>query len=167
MIVIGIALAGCETDSSGSISSSVTETPAPTLTVQEPADIKYYPSDEPLRLAVEHFDRGHFGIAARYFEDAVTKAPKDASAWIGLAASYDRIGRFDLADRAYKQAIKLVGENTEVLNNEGYSYMLRGRLVEARRKLLAAHEREPNNQVINNNLKLLDSSAGYLKRTND
>lgn len=167
IIVLSIAVAGCETDSTGNISSSVTETPAPTLTVQEPADIKYYPSDEPLRLAVEHFDRGHFGIAARYFEDAVTKAPRDASAWVGLAASYDRIGRFDLADRAYKQAKKLVGENTEVLNNEGYSYMLRGRVVEARRKLLAAHEREPDNQVINNNLKLLDSSAGYLKRTNN
>jgi tetratricopeptide (TPR) repeat protein len=42
--------------------------------------------------------RGNFGIAQQYFRDAVEKAPKNASAWIGLAASYDRLGRFDLAD---------------------------------------------------------------------
>ena len=166
VVILSAALAGCETDSTGSISSPVSETPAPTLAVQHPADVKFLPSDEPLRLAVEYFDRGDFGTAARYFEDAVTKAPKDASAWVGLAASYDRIGRFDLADRAYKQAIKLVGETTEILNDEGYSYILRGRLVEARRKLEAAHKREPNNEVVNNNLKLLDSSAAYFKRDN-
>jgi len=37
----------------------------------------------------------------------VEKAPRDASAWIGLAASYDHVGRFDLADQAYKQAVLL------------------------------------------------------------
>ena len=164
LLCIGVGLAGCETDGAGSFSLAQSLTTPPTLTVQEPDDIKYYPSDEPLRLATEHFDRGHFGIAARYYEDAVTKAPKDATAWIGLAASYDRIGRFDLADRAYKQAIQLVGENTQILNNEGYSYMLRGRLADARKKLMAAHAREPDNLTINNNLKLLDSSTASVKR---
>jgi Flp pilus assembly protein TadD len=28
------------------------------------------------------------------------QAPEDAEAWIGLAASYDRVRRFDLADQA-------------------------------------------------------------------
>jgi len=51
--------------------------------------------------------------------------------------------RFDLADRAYVFAIRLVGETTEILNNQGYSYMLRGDLVNARRKFLKAYEREP------------------------
>jgi Flp pilus assembly protein TadD len=31
------------------------------------------------------------------------------TAWIGLAASYDRLGRFDLADQAYAAAAKLEG----------------------------------------------------------
>jgi len=47
----------------------------------------------PLRRAValsnRALHRGNFGIAAHYFRDAVEKAPRDASAWIGLAASYD------------------------------------------------------------------------------
>jgi Flp pilus assembly protein TadD len=178
--IFGLALAGCETDNNGMptwatsatpVAGSVvpvalasSETPPATFTVQDPADVKYYPSDEPLKLALEHFNRGHFGIAAKYFEDAVTKAPKDASAWVGLAASYDRIGRFDLADRAYKQAIKLEGETTAILNNEGYSYMLRGKLVEARRKLLKAYEREPHNPTVINNLRLLNSSQRIIRR---
>src|SRR5207248_11160775 len=108
--------------------------PATTLTVQEPADVKYYRSDEPLRLGIEHFNRGNYGIAERYFRDAVEKAPRDATAWIGLAASYDRLARFDLADRAYHSAIRLIGETTQILNNEGYSFMLRGDLYRARIK---------------------------------
>jgi Flp pilus assembly protein TadD len=141
--------------------------PITTRTIQENADVQYYPSDEPLRLGIEHFNRGHFGIAERYFRDAVEKAPKDASAWIGLAASYDRLGRFDLADRAYASAIRLVGETTAILNNRGYSYMLRGDLMAARRDFLKAYEREPGNPTILNNLKLLDQSSRYITRSPD
>jgi Flp pilus assembly protein TadD len=164
LFILSGVLAGCETDRTAGTPTIFSETPAPTLTVERPADVKYYPSDEPLRLADEHFNRGNFGLAAKYFEDAVTKAPEDATAWVGLAASYDRIGRFDLADRAYKQAIKLVGETTQILNNEGYSYMLRGDLVAARQKLIAAYQREPQNPVISNNLSLLNSSVGTIAR---
>ena len=139
--------------------------PATTATVQEAADVKYYRSDEPLRLGIEHFNRGNYGIAERYFRDATEKAPKDPTAWIGLAASYDRIARFDLADRAYVYAIRLVGETTEILNNQGYSYMLRGDLVKARAKFLKALEREPNNPTILNNLQLLNSSSRFVQRS--
>ena len=89
--------------------------------MQEPTDVKYYPSDEPVRLGLEHFNRGNYGIAQRYFKDAVEKSPKDVTAWIGLAASYDRLRRFDLADQAYAQAIRLGGETVQILNDQGYS----------------------------------------------
>jgi Flp pilus assembly protein TadD len=139
--------------------------PSTTGKVQDPDDVKYYRSDEPLRMGIEHFNRGNFGIAERYFRDATEKAPKDPTAWIGLAAAYDRIARFDLADRAYVHAIRLVGETTEILNNQGYSYMLRGDLVNARRKFLKAYEREPNNPTIANNLQLLNSSSRFIQRS--
>ena len=138
--------------------------PATTAKLQDPDDVKYYRSDEPLRMAIEHFNRGHYGIAERYFRDATEKAPKDPTAWIGLAAAYDRLARFDLADRAYVYAIRLVGETTEILNNQGYSYMLRGDLVNARRKFLKAYEREPGNPTIANNLQLLNSSSRFIQR---
>jgi Tfp pilus assembly protein PilF len=137
---------------------------APTETVQDPADIKYYPSDEPLRMGLEHFSRGNFGLAERYFRDAVEKSPRDATAWVGLAASYDRLRRFDLADRAYASAIKLTGETVQLLNNEGYSYMLRGNLTKARVKFMKAYELDPMNPTIVNNLELLDSSDKFVRR---
>lgn len=158
-----LGLAGCETMSP----SSPNDGAPTTSTIQEPADVKYYPSDEPLRLGVEHLNRGNFGLAERYFRDAVEKAPKDATAWIGLAASYDRLMRFDLADRAYRQAISLSGETMQILNNQGYSYMLRGDLRAARAKFLKAYERDPTNPTIVNNLELLDSSRKFIQRQSD
>ena len=141
--------------------------PITTTTIQQNANAQYYPSDEPLRLGMEQFNRGNFGVAQHYFQDAVEKAPKDGSAWLGLAASYDRLGRFDLADRAYDLAIRLVGETTAILNNRGYSYMLRGDLNAARREFTKAYHREPGNPTILNNLKLLDASSHAIKRSPD
>jgi len=141
--------------------------PLKTPTIQQNADALYYPSDEPLRLGIEYFNRGNFGLAERYFRDAVEKAPRDASAWIGLAASYDRLGRFDLADRAYRAAVQLVGETTSLLNNRGYSYMLRGDLKTARQYFLRAYKREPGNPTIINNLRLLDGSSRFIARSPD
>ena len=87
-----------------------------------------------------------------------------AAAWIALAAAYDRLARFDLADRAYKMAIRLAGETTEILNNQGYSYMLRGDLRAARGKFEQALQREPNNPTILNNLQLLNGSYRTIQR---
>ena len=167
-ILLAISVAGCETD--GTYLAAWLPGPeftAPTPTVQEPDNIKYFPSDEPLKLGLEHLNRGNYGVAERYLRDAVEKAPRDATAWVALAATYDRIGRFDLADRAYKAAIRLTGETTQILNNEGYSYMLRGDLATARKKLLKAYEREPNNPTIANNLALLNSSNRFIRRVPD
>jgi Flp pilus assembly protein TadD len=168
--VLVLGLAGCESESlllSVFKPAPPTATPPPTPTVEEPADVQYYPSDEPLRLGLEHFNRGHFGIAERYFRDAVEKAPRDVTAWVGLAATYDRIGRYDLADRAYASAVKLAGETIEILNNQGYSYMLRGDYPAARKKFLRAYAREPNNPTVLNNLRLLNGSARSIERTPD
>jgi len=57
-----------------------------------------------------------------------------------------------------------VGETTEILNNQGYSYMLRGNLNAARRKFMQAYEREPNNRTIANNLQLLNASSRFVQR---
>jgi Flp pilus assembly protein TadD len=166
---LAISVGGCETDGVNSWAEAFhpASEPVITPTVQDPADVQYFPSDEPLRLGMEHFNRGHYGIAERYFRDAVEKAPKDATAWVGLAATYDRMGRFDLADRAYGAAIRLIGETTDILNNLGYSYMLRGNYAAARKKFVQALKREPRNPTILNNLWLLDSSHHALGRSPD
>lgn len=127
-------------------------------------DPAFFPSDDHLRSGKAHFKNGDWGLAAERFRKAVEVAPRDAEAWVGLAASYDRIRRFDLADKAYAQAIRLGGTNTIILNNQGYSYLLRGDLYKARRKFLAAFEREPDNPTVKNNLELLNESEKSIKR---
>jgi hypothetical protein len=115
--LLAMGLGGCEPLTEVLPSPAIGD-PSTTLTYEEAGDVKYYASDEPLRLATENFNRGSFGLAERYFRDAVEKAPKDVTAWIGLAASYDRLARFDLADRAYANAIRLAGETTQIADPE-------------------------------------------------
>jgi Flp pilus assembly protein TadD len=158
--VVVIGLAGCQ--------PTATPNPVPNaVTGQNPADVKYYPSDEPVRLGMQRFQEGNFGLAQQYFQDAVEKTPKDPTAWVGLAASYDRIGRFDLADKGYASAVKLVGHTPSILNNEGYSYMLRGDLRSARAKFEAALRLDPGNATATNNLALLNQSYRFVERASD
>jgi len=164
--LVGMALfglTGCNTVSEVAAVPAVDQV-APTVPVQNAGDIKYYPSDEPVKLGLEYFKKGSYGLAQRYFRDAVEKAPEDAEAWIGLAASYDRLRRFDLADQAYATAIKLTGETVQILNDRGYSYLLRGDLTKARVKFLKAYQLDPTNPTVNNNLQLLNSSYRYIQR---
>jgi Tfp pilus assembly protein PilF len=143
----------------------LTPSPVPNpVTGQNPGDVKYYPSDQPVRLGIQRFYEGNFGLAQQYFQDAVEKSPNDVTAWIGLAASYDRLGKFDLADRSYAAAAKLEGETTRLLNNEGYSYMLRGDLKAAQAKFERALRLDPTNQTTLNNIKLLNSSQTFIER---
>jgi len=116
------------------------------------------PNDD-LSLGKENFREGNYGLAERYFRKAVESGPKDAEAWLGLAAAYDRLRRFDLADRAYEEVIKIGGPTAEILNNQGYSYMLRGQFNRAREILMAARAKDPGNPYVENNLALLDESA--------
>ncbi len=116
------------------------------------------PNDDVSRGKIQYRAR-NFGLAERRFQHAVELHPRDAEAWLGLAASYDQLRRFDLADRAYAQAIRIVGQTAEILNNQGYSYMLRGDYIRARAKLLAARRLDPRNKYVANNLRLLDRSA--------
>ena len=115
------------------------------------------PYDE-LSLGKKQYRANNFGLAEKHFRLAVEKHPRDAEAWLGLAASYDRLRRFDLADRAYAQAIGILGPTVEILNNQGYSYMLRGDYKRAHATLAAARRKDPNNKYVQNNLRLLEES---------
>jgi tetratricopeptide (TPR) repeat protein len=106
----------------------------------------------------KYFRSNNFGLAERSFRSAVERRPRDAEAWIGLAASYDRLRRFDLADRAYAQAIQIVGATPEILNNQGFSYMLRGDYARAHKTLQQAQAKDPANPYVQANLQLLEDA---------
>jgi Flp pilus assembly protein TadD len=137
--------------STGTVSSVLGETPNTGLLGAD--------SKDDLSLGKQHFRQENYGLAEHYFRRAAESHPRDAEAWLGLAASYDRLRRFELADRAYKQVIALAGASAEVLNNQGYSYILRGDYARARTKLAEARALDPQSPYILNNIKLLDESS--------
>jgi Flp pilus assembly protein TadD len=167
-------LAGCNTDGSYSnlLDSKTTGADAfasappagdldASLAMPPPADSGLLGGDpnDDLTLGKKHYRATNYGLAEKYFRRAVENHPRDAEAWLGLAASYDRLRRFELADRAYGQAIGIVGPTVEIMNNQGYSYMLRGDYKRAREKLTTAQRQDPSNKYVANNLQLLEDSA--------
>jgi tetratricopeptide (TPR) repeat protein len=169
-------LAGCESSAPAWWSKPAAEAappPAPETTgaIPEPP-IDPVPGATPelrgdinsdLNLGKRHFRKGDYGLAEVHFRRAVEKGLPDArdagEAWLGLAACYDRLRRFELADRAYAQAIRVVGPAPEILNNQGYSYIMRGDYARARVKLNAAYAKDPTNPHILANLELLDRAV--------
>ena len=176
LAVLGFALAGCGTTNIFSKTDSSTESEAQAK-VEEAPGADAMASSEPGSLGGEaktglfgddpgddlargkkQYRAGNFGLAENYFRRAVELHPRDAEAWLGLAASCDRLRRFDLADRAYTQAIKIIGPVPEILNNQGYSYMLRGDYKRARQVLKTAERKDPSNKFVQSNLRLLEES---------
>ena len=111
-------------------------------------------------LGKHYYRTGNFGLAEKHFRAAAESQPHNAEAWLGLAAAYDQLRRFDLADRAYGQAIRIVGERVEIINNQGYSYMLRGDYRRARERLMLANVKAPDNAQVQANLQLLAKRSG-------
>lgn len=137
-------------ESTGSVAGPASKKTAPGLLGSDPND--------ELSLGKKQYRANNYGLAEKHFRLAVEKHPRDAEAWLGLAASYDRLRRFDLADRAYSQAVGILGPTVEILNNQGYSYMLRGDYKRAHATLAAARRKDPNNKYVQNNLRLLEES---------
>lgn len=128
----------------------------------EPGLLGSEPADD-LSTGKKYYRAGNYGMAERYFRRAAELHPRDAEVWLDLAASYDRLRRFDLADRAYTQATLIAGPTVEIINNQGYSYMLRGDVKRARANLLAAQRKAPENKYVQNNLRLLEASVRQSK----
>lgn len=101
------------------------------------------------------FRDANYGLAEKHFRKAVELRASNAEAWMGLAASYDELGRFDFADRAYEQLLKITGRNPHVINNMGYSQLLRGNKTKARDLLSEAKKGLADSKVVDANLALL------------
>ena len=145
-------------ETTGSINVPTAETPPGAPHAPPPPGILGDNAKDDLQLGKKYFRTNNYALAEKSFRSAVEKHPRDAEAWLGLAASYDRLRRFDLADRAYEEAIRIVGPTIEILNNQGFSYMLRGDYARARKKLEDAAARDPANPYVAANLRLLQES---------
>lgn len=159
-VLVLTALSACSTRQAESLFVSdlmIGEQPAPDAVVYdvETSDVAYVPVASPMREGRKQFARGNYGLAEKHFRHVTEARPDNVDAWIALGATYDHMRRFDLSKRAYHTAVKLVGPSPEILNNMGYSLLLQGRLVEARKRLFAALEMQPDNPHIKANIELL------------
>lgn len=121
--------------------------------------IDKYTANQALSEARSHFANNDFGYSAALYKRVVELAPSDPEGYVGLSASYDRLGRFDLSDRVYASLYKLSGGTAQYYNNLGYSYMLRGKLTLALTTFRKAAAIDPNNVVVANNLRMLANAA--------
>jgi tetratricopeptide (TPR) repeat protein len=149
---------------SSDITGTVNVTPAepgpsgePVAPLARPGLLGDDPNDD-LQRGKRFFRNNDFGLAEQSFRKAAEAHPNDAEAWLGLAASFDRLHRYDLADRAYQSAIRIVGRTPEILNNLGFSYILRGDFTRARKTLREALVKDPENPYIQANVRLLEES---------
>jgi Flp pilus assembly protein TadD len=167
-----LVLAGCNTTNRTASVSDGTSSGAPALatpgaqaqaSVPEETTGSITPHDEDVTLGKQEYRAGNFDAAAKAFNRAAQRHPRDSEAWLGLAASYDRLRQFELADSAYDQAMHIDGQTAEILNNQGYSYLLRGDYARARAKLTAAKAKDPANRFVQNNLQLLAEAQSKTK----
>lgn len=135
-----LALSGCET-----ISKLNTATTAMFTNNQQGVATRKVASGS------QQFKQGNFGLAQKDYLSAVEATPKNGVAWLGLAASYDQLGRFDLADQAYERLLKLEGRKPAILNNYGFSHLLRGNKQKAQSLINEARAQAPLNAVIEGN----------------
>lgn len=156
-----LLVCGCQATGEGLENSSFAED---TDALRDVPEVTYYASDKALAAGKNFFRQKHYGKAENAFRQAVELEPKDGEAWLGLAASYDRIRRFDLADRAYSKVYELLGPSFVYYNNIGYSYLLRGDLRQARANFNKAYELEPSNIVVTDNIRLLSDSVRSINR---
>ncbi len=140
-------------------------TNAPTSAVAQTTGAVTQPSGPGTNAKVDDLQRGkkylrsnNYALAEQNFQSAVDKHPDNAEAWIGLATCYDHLRRFDLADHAYDQAMRLVGPTVEVLNGQGFSLMLRGEYAGAQKKFEEAEAKDPANPYVQANMRLLANS---------
>jgi Flp pilus assembly protein TadD len=164
----GLWLAGCST--AGNLTNPFASNPpgadahasAPAEADSEPTGSigpRLSAEDDDLSQGKAQYRANNFNEAEKHFRRAAERHPRDEEAWLGLAASYDRLHRFTEADQAYDRAIAIVGATAEILNNQGYSYMLRHDYKRAHVTLKAAQRKDPHNKYVQNNLHLLEQSA--------
>jgi Flp pilus assembly protein TadD len=148
--VIALGLAGC-----GGVGDNGAIQAYPAGYITETSTFGSGPEQAWIDKAKANFRNGEYGLAERYFRQAVEERGQNVEAWLGLAASYDHLKRFDEAWRAYEVVRKITGPTPTYLNNLGYHYMLKGEFGSAEQTLLTAQAKDPSNLFIQANLVLL------------
>jgi tetratricopeptide (TPR) repeat protein len=94
------------------------------------------------------------------FREALRIDPDNADAHHGMAIVSDLNEDWDLADVSYKRALAARPNDVNLLNDQGYSYLLQSRYREASQYLNRALQLSPGHQKSHINLAILDIRLG-------
>ncbi len=155
MVLLTAALSGCAWIGGGA---------------QSPlADTEVQQSQDPYEAGRTYFAQEQYGLALAAFRESLRQhpdAPRDLNA---VAACYDQMLRFDLADRYYDLALNLDPNSVQTLNNLGYSHYRRSQegygseyLMSARTYLARASALASGNAVVAKNLDLIETAMARL-----
>lgn len=145
---------GCAADWSGDRMAGRWSQTSPTLAAAQ----------DPYELGKKQFAQGLYGMALKNFRVALVNQPKSLDRLNAVAATYDKLGRFDLAERYYARALGVDPDSVQTLNNIGYSFLMQKDYVSARYYLeqAATFAHAKNNYVdtVGANLVSLDIAEG-------
>jgi Flp pilus assembly protein TadD len=107
---------------------------------------------------------GREGEALPLLKKTVAEFPQSWRAWNALGGAYDDQGKWAEADDAYSHALAASDAPAIVLNNRGYSYLLRNRLDEASADFVEALRQRPDLEPARTNLRLAMAMKGEYTR---
>jgi len=102
---------------------------------------------------------GQYGLAIEALSRVLRDDPGNARTLTLLAEAYDRLHRYDLADRYHGQALQADPNFVAALNNWGYSYLVRGDKLRAVGLLERAAAMKKGHPVVAANLRLAAGDA--------
>jgi Flp pilus assembly protein TadD len=107
---------------------------------------------------------GREGEALPVLKKAVAEYPQSWRAWNALGGAYDDQAKWAEADDAYAHALAASNAPAIVINNRGYSYLLRNRLDEATADFVEALRQRPDLETARTNLRLAMALKGEYTR---
>jgi tetratricopeptide (TPR) repeat protein len=107
---------------------------------------------------------GQYGLAVDALTRVLHDEPRNVRALNLIAEAYDRLHRYDLADRYHAEALEADPESVAALNNWGFSYLVRGDKTRAIGLLQRAAAIEGDQPVVVANLRLATGGAADASR---
>ena len=102
---------------------------------------------------------GQYGLAIDALSCVLHDDPNNVRALNLIAEAYDRLHRYDLADRYHAEALEIDPNSVAALNNWGFSYLVRGNKTRAVELLERAEAVKGDQPVVLANLKLAGGGA--------
>lgn len=119
---------------------------------------------DPYATGKKQYADGLYGMALKNFRIALVREPKSIERLNAVAATYDKLGRYDLSERYYANALAVDPRSVLTLNNVGYSFLMQKDYVSARYYLeqaaTVARGNGKYNDIVGANLVSLDMAEG-------